>query len=416
MDDPKHHARDRGPRGIWRRAAKRPHGRAALVAGAGLALLATGCAGAGLTVSSPPHNPAASAPGGSAGGAGGGAIGGAMGGVPKANPDVAPTAGPMGNQGFVSPRKERRGTGSRSGVTDGALFGGNGPLTKVAGRLGRRLAIVRDYYRIGESFPTPQDQQLMASGSTLVVSLDSVPGHGGPNYAAIAAGRADGAISSFLRSVNRAAVRHHLGAIYISFEHEANNPAHAVLGSSAQFVQAWDHIHRLAQSEHLNWNDGGRLHWVLILMHMAYFRNTPRTGYTAGGARAFFPGPREVDILAADGYNHEGCMQGTRAKGVTPEELFDPLLSFAHSHGGLPVFITEWGSQAGYAASEQPAFIGEMRAFVSANHEIAAALYFDWRSSQVHRCTSIINNLPASLSAMAAMGHSAGLQGHLTAS
>jgi hypothetical protein len=415
MNDPNHPARDCGPRRAWRRAATRPRGLAVLVAGTGLALLAAGCGGGGLTVSSPAHNSAAPAPG-------GGAVGGALGGVPKANPDVAPTAGPLGHQGFVSPKKERTGMGSRSGVTGGALFGGNGPLTKVAGKLGRRLAIVRDYYRIGESFPTPQDQQLMASGSTLVVSLDSVPGQGGPSYAAIAAGRADGVISTFLRSVNRAAVRYHLGAIYISFEHEANNPSHAVLGSSAQFVKAWDHIHRLAQSEHLNWNDGGRLHWVLILMHMAYFRDLARSGYSAGGASAFFPGPREVDILAADGYNHEGCMKGAHpgvaggAKGVTPEELFDPLLSFAHSHGGLPVFITEWGSQAGYAASLQPAFIGQMRAFVSANHEIAAALYFDWRSAQARRCSSIINNLPASLSAMAAMGHSPALQGRLTAS
>src|SRR5215469_12899154 len=38
-------------------------------------------------------------------------------------------------------------TDSRAGVVGGALFGGDGPLAAVAGRLGRKLAIVRTYYR-----------------------------------------------------------------------------------------------------------------------------------------------------------------------------------------------------------------------------------------------------------------------------
>ena len=101
---------------------------------------------------------------------------------------------------------------------------------------------------------------------------------------------------------------------------------------------------------------------------------------------------------------------------LTPGDLFNPVISFAHSHGGLPVFITEWGTQAGQYASRQPAFIGQMRAYVTANREIAAAMYFDSRNPQFPSCSSIINNLPASVSAMAAMGHSSGLQGRIVAS
>jgi hypothetical protein len=388
------------------RTHKARHRAAVLAAIAGLAVLAAGCGGGGLTVSWPSHGSGTPS---SASGAGGSQV----------NP-----SSPYGNQGFVSPAKESAGTGSRSGVTGGALFGGNGPLTKVDARLGRRLAIVRVYYRIGDSFPTPQDRQLMASGSTLVVSLDSVPGTG-PSYASIVAGHEDAAIGSFLRAVNQAAVTYHLGAIYFCFEHEADNPHHLELGSPSEFIRAWDHVHQLAQSAHLNWNDGGRLHWVLILEHTAYFSVPPRWEVAGGGgASVYWPGTGEVDIVAADGYNHEGCMNNASSgsaggtggsKPVTPAELFDPVLSFAHSHGRLPVFITEWGSQAGYASGGQPAFIAQMRSFVSANHEIAAALYFDWRSAQSLGCSSIIDNLPASLSAMAAMGHSAGLQGRIVA-
>jgi len=392
MNDRAHEARHRAAVPARAPGTRLRGGLAVLAAIAGLAVLAAGCAGA----AAPPHPDSPGKPSAASG------------------PGLA-----RRNQGYVSPTHESAGTGSRSGVTGGALFGGNAPLVKVAGRLGRRLAIVRVYYRIGESFPTPESRQLMASGSTLVVSLDSVPG-AGPGYASIVAGREDTAIGAFLRAVNQAAVTYHLGAIYICFEHEADNPNHLALGSPSEFIQAWDHVHQLAQSGHLNWNDGGRLHWVLILEHDAYFRVLPqflRNG--GGGASAYWPGASEVDIVAADGYNHTGCKNPGSAgaagssQSVTPGELFDPVLSFAHSHGGLPVFITEWGSQAGYAFAGQPAFIAQMRAFVSANREIGAALYFDWRSAQSPRCSSIINNLPASVSAMAAMGHSPDLQGRV---
>lgn len=375
---------------------------------AGLAVLAAGCGGGGLTVSAPPQ--------GSRQPSSGGGIGGGAGG-PQVNPGM-----PQGNQGSVSPSQQQTGMGSRSGVIGGALFGGTNALAQEDGKLGRKLAIVREYYRIGEKFPTPQSKALMASGSTLLVSLDSV-GARGPSYASIAAGHEDATIRAFLEAMNQSARSYHLGAIYICFEHEVDNPQHVPLGTPSEFVRAWDHVHQLAQAEHLNWNDGGHLHWVLILMHTAYFSQLPKW-QTGAKASAYWPGTSEVDIVAADGYNHIGCKQSGRGSAgpagggtsLTPGELFNPVISFAHSHGGLPVFITEWGTQAGRYASMQPAFIGQMRAYVTANHEIAAAMYFDSRNPQFPACSSIINNLPASVSAMAAMGHSAGLQGRVVAS
>jgi len=64
-------------------------------------------------------------------------------------------------------------------------------------------------------------------------------------------------------------------------------------------------------------------------------------------------------------------------------------------------------------SSEQAVFISQMRAFVSANREVAAALYWNSHSRQNRGCSSSVNNEPASLAALAAMGHSPGLQGHL---
>lgn len=390
------------------RAHKARH-RAAVLAGiGGLAVLAAGCGGgAGLPVAAPSHSPGL--PSASSGA-----------GTPHQHHGHGHQGRPPVSGGSMNPAQESTGTGNKSGVTGGALFGGTNSLAQEDAKLGRKLAIVREYYHIGEKFPTPESKQLMARGSTLLVSLDSVGGHG-PNYTSIAAGHDDATIRAFLKAMNQEARSYHLGAIYISFEHEADNPQHVPLGSPAEFVRAWDHIHQLAQSAHLNWNDGGHLHWVLILMHAAYYRNMPNW-QTGGPASAYWPGANEVDVVAADGYNHIGCKQSgqggsaSSAVSLSPGDLFNPLISFAHSHGGLPVFITEWGTQAGKYASRQPAFIGSMRAYVTANREIAAAMYFDSRNPQFPACSSIINNLPASVSAMAAMGHSSRLQGRVVAS
>jgi hypothetical protein len=291
--------------------------------------------------------------------------------------------------------KHRGGGGTSAGTAPGAaLFGGTDPLVGEEGALGRTLAIVRVYYHIGDTFPTPQDRANMAAGSTLLVSLDST----GTSYASIAAGSKDGTILSFLRAVNQAAVQYHLNAIYISFEHEPDNSLASGLGSPAQFVQAWDHVRGLAASAHLNWSDGGRLHWVLIIIHSTF---------ASGAAISFWPGASEVDIVAVDGYNSYRCKSSQQSQPQTPARLFGPALNFASSHGGLPVFIAEWGSDTKQPAG-QTTFIQQMQSYVAGNPQIAAALYWDEGGPN---CNYTIDNNPAALSALAAMGHSAAMQG-----
>jgi hypothetical protein len=307
---------------------------------------------------------------------------------------IQPAAGEgsLGRLRLVSGRRKpgEPGSGGNFHVYGNALFGGNDGLAREERALGRKLAIVRVYYHIGEAFPVISDRERMAEGSTLLVSLDS----SGTGYASIAAGRQDATIRAFLRAVNRAAIQYHLGAIYVSFEHEPDGPQHAGLGSPAEFVRAWDHVHQLAEAAHLNWNDGGRLHWVLILIH-----NT----YAHGGASAYWPGAGEADIVAADGYNSYRCGNDWQ----TPAGLFNPVLGFAAQHGGMPVFISEWGSDTA-TPSAQPRFIQEMQAYLSSNRDIAAALYWDDGGGG---CNYRVDGHPASLAAMASLGRAAVMQG-----
>ncbi|HEY2443283.1 MAG TPA: hypothetical protein VGI31_09135 [Streptosporangiaceae bacterium] len=331
------------------------------------------------------------------------AAGGCSAGAPLHTVTPTPTATPSSP---VVPA-EPSGTGGRSGVSSGALFGGDVPLATEAAKLGRKLAIVRDYYNVGESFPNATDRQLMAGGSTLLVSLDTT---GSPSYASIAAGGADATFLQFMRAMEQAAVTYHLGSIYFCFQHEANSAVHQSPGTPAQFVQAWKHLHQLAASAHLNWYDGGRLHWVLILTNPAY-RN--------GTADQYFPGTNEVDIIGADGYNTGTCRQALSGNVVsaggkvkTPDQLFGPVLKFAADHGGLPVFIAEWGSIPYSSSAVQPDYIRQMQSFVESNPEIAAAMY--WNShGRGNGCDYSLNDRASALSALAAMGHARSLQGHV---
>src|SRR5215467_14527484 len=50
-----------------------------------------------------------------------------------------------------------------------AMFGGNAALIKDEPALGRKLAIVRAYYRIGDAFPPDSYAAHLAAGSTLLV-------------------------------------------------------------------------------------------------------------------------------------------------------------------------------------------------------------------------------------------------------
>jgi hypothetical protein len=297
-------------------------------------------------------------------------------------------------------------TVGRSGVTGGALFGGNMGVQKIDSQLGRKLAVVRRYFRIGNKFPWPADKALMSRGTTELISLDTTR----YSYTSIAAGNHDASILSFLRSVNKAAVSYHLGTIYVSFQHEASNAQHRRMGTPAEFVRAWDHVHNLAGNAHLNWNNGGRIHWVLILSWRTYLPMKIRTTWQkkAGWIGAYWPGASEVDIVGADGYDVAGCVASrTARKTVSPRYLFGYELAWAHNHGGLPVFVSEFGGNN--KGSVQPDFVRSMQTYVAANHVIAAVLY--WSGRGRNTCNFTLTG--TGITTLKAMGHTAALAGHI---
>ncbi|HEY3733059.1 MAG TPA: hypothetical protein VGL63_04010 [Streptosporangiaceae bacterium] len=324
--------------------------------------------------------------------------------LPASQADALRVYQPLGG----GTHSQAHGSVPRAPASDAALFGGTLPLVADQGKLGRKLAMVRLYYNLGQNFSTNNSRQVMSAGSTVLASLD-VPSNG-PSYASIAAGKHDAAVRSWLTQAEQQAVAHHLPAVYVSFQHEANSPAKRPLGSPAQFAAAWRHIHALAARAHLNWHAGGRLHWALILEHLAYFtpRERPRWSLALGMAASYWPGAGTVDVVAADGYNRGGCRNhdGTTSPSepsVPPGSLFNPVLAWAAAHGGLPVFLAEWAS-ASYTAEPgwQPRFIDQMKGYVLAHPRIEAALY--WDQQGYNACSYSLAGHPLALAALAALG------------
>jgi hypothetical protein len=317
------------------------------------------------------------------------------------------SAGSLASQAANGANSKARAGGNLSGVGNGVMFGGDVPLVQEESALGRNLAIVRVYDLVGQSFENRTMDSFMSHGTTILASLDTYPGM--TPYTGITAGQKDATITSYLESMNQSAIRYRLPAIYFTFEHEANTPGHHTgLGTPAQFIQAWDHIHQIAVNHHLTWQQGGRIHFVLILTHFFY---------NNGKAIEYWPGTNEVDIVSADGYNTGGCRIARKQHrpftfGVTPPEspasLFTGVVQFAAAHGGLPVFIAEWGSVPYVNPSVRVNWIQQMQSFVAANPAIHATLYWN---SRVLQCNYILNNSPTSLSALASMGQSAMMQG-----
>jgi hypothetical protein len=75
----------------------------------------------------------------------------------------------------------------------------------------------------------------------------------------------------------------------------------------------------------------------------------------------------------------------------------------------MPVFLAEWGSDD-IPAGIQATYINQMQSFVANNASIAGAMYWD---THVGNCDYKVDGRPGSISALAAMGQSAALQGHV---
>jgi hypothetical protein len=194
-------------------------------------------------------------------------------------------------------------------------------LTDLEQKVHRKFSIVRRYHVWDEPLPTRFETWYSRHGRTPYVGWHAFDSSGDPiPWASIAAGDHDAWIHSQARALKR-----WNRPMYFSFHHEPENDT-ASCGDAADFVAAWNQVHRVFSSVHVP-----QLTWVITLMASTYAGND-------GGAHLWLPA--RYNLLGVDGYNRGPCDGSDQWR--TFAEIFGPAHRTArHRREGL--FIGEFG-------------------------------------------------------------------------
>lgn len=228
----------------------------------------------------------------------------------------------------------------------GALLGVTPPTPTVAGlrqaedHAGRRFDLVYTFHDINDRVPSAFDSAVVGSGAVLHLSVDARdyadPDRASVTWASVARGEHDAELREQARGIAGLHER-----VFVTFDHEADQPSHAALGSPADFVRAWRHVHRLFDA-----NGADNVVWVWVMLGWA-----PSFPVAA----RMWPGNRYVDWISWDAYNDAGCRTGpvTTSRQRSFADVALPFLRWVHRTGpqiGMdirkPLMISETGTLA----------------------------------------------------------------------
>ncbi|GAA5021879.1 hypothetical protein GCM10023258_11650 [Terrabacter aeriphilus] len=162
-------------------------------------------------------------------------------------------------------------------------------LAQSEAALARPFDFIYRFHRITDVVPSEDEKALVRAGRLLHVSIDLGPDD---TWASVVSGRFDVQLRAQARGL--AALKK---PVWVTFEHEADNPAELARGSGAEFVAAWRHVRDLYRAE-----GASNAVWVWVMI-----------GTEAGLPRAatMWPGNDAVDWISWDVYNAAGCRTGT---------------------------------------------------------------------------------------------------------
>ena len=164
-------------------------------------------------------------------------------------------------------------------------------LASFESRTGRRLDLVYRFHDIDDEI-TADERRLVADGRLLHISIDARYFDGERlAWSDVAMGRYDAALRR--QAAGIAAMRR---PVFVTFEHEADQPDKQVQGSGPEFVAAWRHVREV-----FNAAGASNAIWVWVMMGTA--DGLPR-------AAQLWPGNDVVDWISWDVYNSSGCRMG----------------------------------------------------------------------------------------------------------
>lgn len=237
-----------------------------------------------------------------------------------------------------------------------------------------RFELVYSFHDINDLVPSAFDRAVVTRGSLLHVTIDSrdygSADRGGVAWSAVAAGRYDASLTRQARGI--AALDE---PVFVTFDHEPDQPARSALGTPADFVAAWRHVHDLFASA------GARqVIWVWVV-----------TGWPGSFATALqmWPGNDYVDWISWEAYDRNDCQPGTSAGHRTFAQAALPFLDWLQVHGpaagvdmGKPMMISEAGTaRAVTGRPADPAWYAGIPAFLRQHHQIRAVTLWDHSGS-----------------------------------
>src|SRR4051794_35898139 len=190
--------------------------------------------------------------------------------------------------------------------------------------VGRRFDLVYSFHDINDDIPSAYDRSLVDQGRVLHIALDS-PDYGSADpttvpWAAIAAGDFDADLVRQARGVASLHV-----PVFVTFDHEPDQPQRAAVGTPAEFVAAWRHVHDVFAAQ-----GATNAVWVWVVMALpSTYAVTPQ----------FWPGDDDVDWISWDAYDDAGCHGGA----VDPSRM----QSFSAVALGYYAWLLEHGPAAG---------------------------------------------------------------------
>ena len=172
-------------------------------------------------------------------------------------------------------------------------------LDALEGAVGRQFDLVYRFHDINDTVPDEQDLAAVESGHLLHISIESQDFSGdqptGQTWADVAAGKYDNQLRQQAKGI--ALIN---DPVFMTFDHEVDQPARMALGEPAEFIAAWRHLHDIYEQE-----GATNAIWVWVILGWAPSLHVAAT---------LWPGNDYVDWISWDIYNQSGC----RGAGIEP--------------------------------------------------------------------------------------------------
>jgi hypothetical protein len=265
-----------------------------------------------------------------------------------------------------------------------------------------KFDVVYRFHDIDDVIPTADEKKVVAEGRLLHVSVDARL-FAGPRvqWSAIAAGRYDAQLRK--QGAGIAALR---SPVFVTFEHEADQPDKQIQGTGPEFIAAWRHVQDVYRAA-----GATNAVWVWIMMGTA--DSLPR-------AAKLWPGNDAVDWIGWNVYNASGCRLGDiRADRYvsfadSAKVFYDWLTQNRLSLGidtTKPMMISETGSVLYPDAARTAAWYRAIPNVLRTMPQVKAVSLFDHTGNSA--CDYRVWRSPVTTQAVSRMAADALFAGHL---